>query len=96
MRERLVEGYNRARLTGITPAYAGKTFRLAFSLWSLWDHPRVCGKDIVQDLNDASFAGSPPRMRERLDKAGINVNKSGITPAYAGKTSGHRDNHRDA
>ena len=29
---------------GITPAYAGKSFRKISKIRSLWDHPRLCGE----------------------------------------------------
>ena len=28
----------------ITPAYAGKSARIASGSWSNWDHPRICGE----------------------------------------------------
>ena len=50
-------------MTGITPAYAGKTC-VPISLQR--DHPHVCGKDLLYK-NDG--LGSP-RMRERLSACG--------------------------
>ena len=32
-------------VSGITPAYAGKTPTALPYRWNNWDHPRVCGKD---------------------------------------------------
>ena len=32
---------------GITPAYAGNTYRNRLRLCFLWDHPRLCGKYVV-------------------------------------------------
>ena len=50
-------------LTGITPAYAGKSVYFAIFCDFVEDHPRVCGEKqnapIMQGLN----LGSPPRMR---------------------------------
>ncbi len=33
---------------GITPAYAGKSFRRLSDLFSVQDHPRLCGEKKVQ------------------------------------------------
>ena len=32
---------------GITPAYAGKSFKLFRCRFSIWDHPRLCGEKSV-------------------------------------------------
>ena len=71
----------------ITPAYAGKTGMGNKRIYLLQDHPRVCGKDKTFDPKAQDFVGSPPRMRERLFRAGKSLAARGITPAYAGKTS---------
>ena len=73
--------------TGITPAYAGKSFFLLYSLSSLWDHPRVCGEKCLPAYMILSGIGSPPRMRGKGTRDfGLFV-LNGITPAYAGKSS---------
>ena len=33
------------RLSGITPAYAGRTREFRADASQVWDHPRLCGKD---------------------------------------------------
>ncbi len=45
VRERRVTIAGHMQHTGITPACAGKTSRWYRRGSTLWDHPRVCGKD---------------------------------------------------
>ena len=52
-----------------------------------WDHPRVCGKDLVRGNLHPNKLGSPPRMRERRKMTHVSIFLFRITPAYAGKTS---------
>ena len=55
----------RSSNTGITPACAGKTYRLyQFKQW-YWDHPRVCGKNPLKITSSEIILGSPPRVREK-------------------------------
>src|SRR5690625_7780456 len=72
---------------GITPAYAGKTLFPNFKTMCIWDHPRVCGKDAGPLCFCLGVAGSPPRMRERLNFHQYPSFRTGITPAYAGEPS---------
>ena len=46
----------------------------------------MCGKNPPQASADAVLLGSPPRVREELRPAGMVGEKSGITPACAGRT----------
>ena len=71
---------------GITPACAGKTSLAIRSKSSGWDHPRVCGKNQSVTLSLSTFAGSPPRVREKLLKQSVLYLLLRITPACAGKT----------
>ena len=73
--------------TGITPAYAGKRQRRATACTWLRDHPRVCGEKIVLVIVFCSLMGSPPRMRGKEKGRRTHKVKSGITPAYAGKSA---------
>ena len=50
----------------ITPACAGKTSSALICLSWSWDHPRVCGKNVVQNTSLKKIWGSPPRVREKL------------------------------
>ena len=95
MRERLhflKGGYSKHR---ITPAYAGKTIAKTFPFFPYQDHPRVCGKDLRKRMKSSRRAGSPPRMRERLNDANPTSSDARITPAYAGKTTGSLRRHSD-
>ena len=47
----------------ITPAYAGKSKRIAPSSVLFGDHPRVCGEKSVSAIVYYTQLGSPPRMR---------------------------------
>ena len=73
---------------GITPAYAGKSPPAKRKNPAIWDHPRVCGEKIPSSLNWPMFLGSPPRVRGKADSANLHQPKPGITPAYAGKSTG--------
>ena len=70
----------------ITPAYAGKSKRIAPSSVLFGDHPRVCGEKHHPTQSSAGSRGSPPRMRGK----GVSLERirgeTGITPAYAGKS----------
>ena len=72
---------------GITPACAGKTSLAIRSKSSGWDHPRVCGKNQSVTLSHSTFAGSPPRVREKQSCIHNLDRYHGITPACAGKTN---------
>ena len=91
VRERPCIGLHTSRITGITPACAGKTIQAYISRKSFWDHPRVCGKDGMTLKQGYMQEGSPPRVRERLHHHFLIFSFLRITPACAGKTtSRHR------
>ena len=71
---------------GITPACAGKTIFYEMEMRESWDHPRVCGKNMLWLLIVFLIMGSPPRVREKLEKLEARAAMAGITPACAGKT----------
>ena len=48
---------------GITPAYAGKSFRKTAIRHAIKDHPRLCGEKLVTSGNSGVGLGSPPPMR---------------------------------
>ena len=85
-RERLYDLRDRDCLPGITPARAGKTWRIRIQMRVVQDHPRSRGKDIVSTSCFAVSAGSPPLARERLIATILANNATRITPARAGKT----------
>ena len=74
----------------ITPACAGKTFCFDFHSKLFWDHPRVCGKNVLFYKRRLLAKGSPPRVREKHEDGKITDATSGITPACAGKTAARR------
>ena len=51
--------------TGITPACAGKTAGNQLAKVHGWDHPRVCGKNLLSSSLFLTRVGSPPRVREK-------------------------------
>ena len=74
-------------VTGITPAYAGKSVTAQQDFIIDRDHPRVCGEKYSRSTPNLGIEGSPPRMRGKGScgrAAGLSV---GITPAYAGKST---------
>ena len=93
MRGKVCGRFEAAAPAGITPAYAGKSWRQGREQPRLEDHPRVCGEKISVLSNFVWGEGSPPRMRGKDDTATPGGGRYGITPAYAGKSQDHL--HRD-
>ena len=80
----------------ITPACAGKTYTLILEKYHHQDHPRVCGKNTILCSSLSWITGSPPRVREKLDRKTSLAKAIGITPACAGKTkSSGRESRMD-
>ena len=82
--------YFRVPLTGITPAYAGKSYRERYGHHQGRDHPRICGEKSTRKRRTDSTLGSPPHMRGKVLSFVFRLNRDGITPAYAGKSSRSR------
>ena len=73
-------------LIRITPAYAGKRVAYTSTIKCLKDHPRLCGEKLHSTFVIRSKRGSPPPMRGKgFDAYRVGV-RTGITPAYAGKS----------
>ena len=70
---------------GITPAYAGKRAPGTATTRRRRDHPRVCGEKTYTGPARCKAAGSPPRMRGKVQPVQLVHDALGITPAYAGK-----------
>ena len=51
-----------------------------------WDHPRVCGKNVTEEVGEIRDVGSPPRVREKRCIQCTLDTSLRITPACAGKT----------
>ena len=72
---------------GITPAYAGKSAENLESGKFKWDHPCVCGEKLLLIFLISMNKGSPLRMRGKVHYPQEQQDWSGITPAYAGKST---------
>ena len=72
-------------IDGITPACAGKRTRTFCGAGFFGDHPRVCGEKLLCSRATRAQAGSPPRVRGKVEIHCRCVFDVGITPAYAGK-----------
>ena len=70
----------------ITPAYAGSTLSQQNPFPNLWDHPRLRGEYIQDDILCHLVIGSPPLTRGVRSNGQYSQDLSGITPAYAGST----------
>ena len=70
----------------ITPAYAGKSIIHKKSVYSMWDHPRLCGEKFAVVNNQIVPLGSPPPMRGKVPQFYFSQTVYRITPAYAGKS----------
>ena len=78
--------YFRVPLTGITPAYAGKSYRERYGHHQGRDHPRICGEKSTRKRRTDSTLGSPPHMRGKDGDWPTSFPPPRITPAYAGKS----------
>ena len=56
-------------VTGITPAYAGKSCRFDWFSLETQDHPRLCGEKQNDCTSDKSDLGSPPPMRGKANSS---------------------------
>ena len=71
---------------GITPACARKTQGQTPSKNGDKDHPRMCGENPTYQQPDVHRLGSPPHVRGKPMIRCLQPQKTGITPACAGKT----------
>ena len=71
---------------GITPAYAGNTYKHRRIHISTKDHPRIRGEHHRQFHLQVWILGSPPHTRGTLSLSPGYQRKVRITPAYAGNT----------
>ena len=86
MRGKVVFVLNAIQAVGITPAYAGKRLFAKIDSLPKQDHPRLCGEKLEQAHALASNRGSPPPMRGKGGEFVSYSVRTGITPAYAGKS----------
>ena len=73
--------------SGITPACAGKSNALDVGERVNEDHPRVCGEKGSSGTFPGFGWGSPPRVRGKVITYQLTPERSGITPACAGKST---------
>ena len=85
MRGKVDTYYSILHSVWITPACAGKSIRSWMMHSSTWDHPRVCGENLMSFTALWYAVGSPPRVRGKVDAATLTLKARGITPACAGK-----------
>ena len=71
---------------GITPARAGKSYRVDHEAGCRQDHPRTRGEKTTTTATDNTQQGSPPHARGKACKACRAKADPGITPARAGKS----------
>lgn len=70
----------------ITPAWAGKSIRVAPTPRIAGDHPRTGGEKSDVFRVRVAGEGSPPRRRGKAECQGMPALPHGITPARAGKS----------
>ena len=75
------------RLSGITPAHAGKSALCAVTACHQRDHPRPCGEKLMRGWFYNGDAGSPPPMRGKVNADNVKQFVDRITPAHAGKST---------
>ena len=80
VRERLKTRIKTLIAVRITPACAGKTPVRPCTAFTVLDHPRMCGKDILHGPGRDARQGSPPHVRERLPREGVTTMNFGSPP----------------
>ena len=75
------------RPAGITPARAGKSVPARCSVSAVEDHPRTGGEKFKSWRTVKPVSGSPPHGRGKVFHRAISFATSGITPAWAGKST---------
>ena len=86
VRGKLYRTSRNVKRPGITPACAGKTKKVSYFIYKAWDHPRMCGENMLVWGFDSAEKGSPPHVRGKPELLTVNSISPGITPACAGKT----------
>ena len=70
---------------GITPAWAGKSQSSFRAVWLHGDHPRMGGEKYGFNQDSSGATGSPPHRRGKVRRIRENLERVGITPAWARK-----------
>ena len=71
----------------ITPAYAGKSFRILRQAGEVEDHPRLCGEKQLIQLQHLPSMGSPPPMRGKVSTSILSPDTYGDHPRLCGEKS---------
>ena len=79
-----LDGEGLAPRLGIIPAYAGSSAGLGSSCPARWDHPHVCGEQLIVGKASSCQKGSSPRMRGAETVIKRLAVTAGIIPAHAG------------
>ena len=77
-------------VSGITPAWAGKSIIIRYIRAHPWDHPRMGGEKPIVRSGGCLLWGSPPHGRGKADVCSTLEVALGITPAWAGKSCPER------
>ena len=75
--------------SGITPAWAGKSFHWHSLPMFHWDHPRMGGEKLKRLRKAYRGKGSPPHGRGKVYNCQVFCRTFRITPAWAGKSHPH-------
>ena len=75
--------------SGITPAWAGKSFHWHSLPMFHWDHPRMGGEKLKRLRKAYRGKGSPPHGRGKVYNCQVFCRTFRITPAWAGKSLHH-------
>ena len=87
VRGKVFSVFSIGKITGITPACAGKRSPSRPTAFCARDHPRMCGEKFYELEQAAGVTGSPPHVRGKGLLAASDLSGGGITPACAGKSS---------
>ena len=71
---------------GLIPACAGKTVNFSAAHERAPAHPRVCGENACDWVDDSPARGSSPRVRGKRVDLRRDTDSSRLIPACAGKT----------
>ena len=74
-----------AKLSKITPAYAGKRWIFRRRQNTRWDHPCVCGEKTVSAPHSSDLTGSPLRMRGKYNDNVLKTSTKGSPLRMRGK-----------
>ncbi len=88
MRGTVPERKTIATIERITPAHAGNRHGTSSMKIGNGDHPRACGEQMPDILQNVSIPGSPPRMRGTAQRPLAVSDLFRITPAHAGNRIG--------